>query len=78
LYEQPCAFTGASHVCSVGFHSDPGPGHDTGADPSPGVKLKVTGVAFARPHTAPAVTVLLTGCHVAASVQNHVFALTTV
>ena len=70
--------TGASQVCSLAFHSEPGPLQLTGLDPSPGVKLKLTGDAVAFPHTAPAVTVLLTGCHVAGSVQNQVFALTMV
>ena len=70
--------TGASQVCSLAFHGEPGPGQDTGRDPSPGVKLKRIGVAVAVPHTAPAVTVLLTGCQVAGSVQNQVLALTIV
>ena len=77
-YEQPCALTGASQVCSLAFHDRPGPGHETVRDPSPGVKFRRTGVAVAAPHTAPAVTVLLTGCQVAGSVQNQVLALTMV
>jgi hypothetical protein len=35
-------------------------------------------VAVALPHTAPADTVFDTGCHVAGSVQNQVFAFTNV
>ena len=70
--------TGASQVWSFAFHADPGPAQATDREPSPGVKLNKTGVAVALPQTAPAVTVLLTGCHVAGSVQNQVFAFTIV
>ena len=65
-------------MSTVATNGVPGPGQLTVAAPSPGEKDKLTGVAVALPHTAPADTVLDTGCHVAGSVQNQVFAFTSV
>src|SRR3954447_16187032 len=63
---------------SLGRQATPGPGHDTGAAPSPGVNDRAVGVTVTCAHTPPASARAVSARNDPGSVQNHVSALTTV
>lgn len=57
-------------------HTDPGPAHDTGACPSPGVKLSRAGVAATAAQTPPTEARAVYDFHAEAPAQNQVLART--